>query len=223
MMWGCASTTADADPAPSTASAKSAPRFVHLQTWVSAGWRSAKAKQCQEHCKATKNMGAGHKLPSKAGFCSSDRDFHLKTKQAVPPGCFLQTLHFALLLGSHPTNQNCLEGETRHEASRESQGAQHGGLSHHPLARRVPPGQGPRRTQAERGADSPTERHTPGACCSRLGCCWGNGFVQGNSPRPQPTSTTETMQPAEPLTEQPRNPQAHNPGVKEWEENQPHR
>lgn len=165
MIWGRASTAARTDPTPSTASAKPAPRFVCLQTWVRPGWRCGKAKQCHELCKATRNMGAGHGLPAKAGFCSSDQVFHSKTKQAVPPGCFLQPPHFALLLGSHPTNQNHLEAETPPPSL---PGVPATGFSASPPAWRVPEG---------RGATSPMESHASGACCSRPGCCWGNGFA----------------------------------------------
>lgn len=66
------------------------------------------------------------------------------------------------------------------------------------------------------------KRHASGAFCSKWGCCWGNGFVQGDSPCQRPTSTAEMMQPAEPPTEQPRDPLGHDPRVKKWEENQPH-
>jgi len=133
---GHASTAADTDPSPSTASAKPAPRFAQLQTWVSPGWRCGKAKQCHRYCKATRDTGAGHKPLSKAGFRSPDWVFHSKAKQAVPPGCFLQAWHFASLLRSRPTDQNSLEGET---PPRSRPGVPGCPVSTSPPARRVPP------------------------------------------------------------------------------------
>lgn len=135
-----------------TASAEPPSDFIHFQTYISPGGR--KAKKCHEYCKATRNTGAGHKLLSKVGCCSSDRVFHSKLKQAVPPACFLQTRHFALLLGSHPTIQNSLEGETPLRNLSRFPGHPAPGISVSSPAQRVPPGWG-----MLRGAISPMERH----------------------------------------------------------------
>lgn len=89
---GRASAMADTDPTPSAASAEPAPHFVHRQAWVSPGWQCGKPKQCHEHCKTSRNTGAGHELPSKAHFCSSNWVFHAKPEKAVPPGCRHHTL-----------------------------------------------------------------------------------------------------------------------------------
>lgn len=215
MIRGRASTTAGT-AALSTASAKPAPHFVHLQTWLSLGWRCGKAKQCHKHCKASRNTGGGHKLPSKATFSSSDQVFHSKTKQAVPPGCFLQAPHFALLLGSHPTNQNSLEGETPPQSPPGVPGRPAPGGSASPLHRGSHHTEGHAEPQWGKVLTAPWGgTHISGGVLLQAGLLLG--FARGDGPCLQPTSTAERMQPTEPPTEQ-----HPHPRVKKWEENQPH-
>lgn len=119
----------------------------------------------------------------------------------MPPACFLQTWHFILLLGSHPTIQNCLEGETTLRSLSRFQGTQHQECPCHPLPRGSHQARGCQEVLSApwRGTN---ERHTaPGwvAAAGEMALCTGTALAC--SPPAQPSQhSLQSHQPSNPTT-----------------------
>lgn len=205
MEWGCASTAAGTDPAPSTALAKPAPclpTFKPRSLWVSYMERPGNAMSIAMPPGILKLVISSPPKPD----LLIQLGFPFKTQA----GCatWLLSAHMALCsLGA--TQQTTTVWREKHhcEASRETQGTQHLGCPRQPRALL-------NNTLVGRGVNSPVEGHLPGTCCSRLDCCWADGFVQRDSPRLQPTSTAQMTQPCKTTDRQPSTPWDTIPGLK---------